>query len=135
MFVEKINKNAILPFRATEGSAGFDLSCPYDITLKQGINKIPLGLKMRIPCGYYGRIACRSSLACKDMSVEAGVVDEDYQGEIIVLLRDRNGGHVFKRGDRVAQMIITPYMSPVVEEVTDMQSNVHRSGGFGSTGV
>jgi len=133
MQVKRLKLLGFLPRRATDGSAGYDLSCIEDITTTRGLNKIPLGIALAIPHGHYARIACRSSLALKDMSVEAGVVDEDYTGEIIVLLRDRRGGHEFKYGDRFAQMIITPYASPLVEEVSELQSSIRGDGGFGST--
>jgi dUTP pyrophosphatase len=67
------------------------------------------------------------------MTVEAGVIDEDYRGEIIVLLRSREAMEL-KRGWKIAQMIITPYVTPEIIQVDELGETERGSGGFGSTG-
>lgn len=133
MRVQLLKDGAILPARANRYAAGYDLRIPNDQDLVVGLNKVHLGFAIEIPTGHYGRIACRSSLAKAGMSVEAGVVDEDYRGEVIVLLRLREPLKV-ERGWKIAQMIITPYASPEIELVDNLSTTQRGSGGFGSTG-
>ena len=139
--VKRLSQNAYIPVRSSRGAAGYDLKTPEDITLRPGLNRIPLKISMELPPNTYGRIACRSSLASK-FSVEAGVVDEDYRGEIIVLLRwhhpqtkrTRNVTIPYSRGHKIAQLIVTPYLTPSVTETTLSYSD-RGDGGFGSTDV
>lgn len=133
MQVKKLKENAILPERANRYAAGYDLYLPCDTTLEVGLNKVHVGIAIQIPPGNYGRIACRSSLAKRGMTVEAGVIDEDYRGEIIVLLRVREPFEL-KRGWKIAQIIITPYMTPEIIQVDELGETERGSGGFGSTG-
>jgi dUTP pyrophosphatase len=132
--IKKLHANAILPERATVYAAGYDLCIHEPQKLEQGLNKIPLGFSMQIPPGHYARIACRSSLAAKNMTVEAGVIDEDYRGEVMVMLRCRDQ-RVVQHGYKIAQMIITPYAAPQVEEVDSLSDSERGEGGFGSTGA
>ena len=132
--IKKLRKEAILPERSTEYAAGYDLYCCKDQDLGQGLNKVALGFAMQIPNKHYARIACRSSLAGHGMSVEAGVIDEDYRGEVIVMLRCRQRRNI-KSGFKIAQMIITPYATPQVEEVDTLSDSERGEGGFGSTGA
>ena len=93
-------------------------------------------MKISIPLGMYGRIAPRSSLACKkSVDVGAGVVDNDYRGEVKVLLIN-NGAEDFKieKGDRIAQLIFENYSTPKLEVVSELDETVRGQGGFGSTG-
>jgi dUTP pyrophosphatase len=141
--IKKLHVNAKLPERGTVYAAGYDLFTCEEQKIKPGLNKIPLGFSMQIPPGHYARIACRSSLAANNMSVEAGVIDEDYRGEIIVLLRwhhpknkqTRDVFMPYPRGRKIAQMIITPYAAPQVEEVDSLSDSERGAGGFGSTGA
>ena len=133
MQVKKLKQDAILPERANVYAAGYDLYLPSDTTLEVGLNKVHVGIAIQIPPGNYGRIACRSSLAKRGMTVEAGVIDEDYRGEIIVLLRVREPFEL-KRGWKIAQIIITPYATPEIIQVDESGETERGSGGFGSTG-
>lgn len=132
MQVKKLKQSAILPERANSYAAGYDLYLPRDTSLEVGLNKVRIGIAMQIPHGYYGRIACRSSMAKCGMTVEAGVVDEDYRGEIMVLLRVREAMEL-KRGWKIAQMVITPYATPEIVEVDELGETERGSGAFGST--
>jgi len=76
-----------LPVRATPGSAGYDLFSSENIKIEpNGIKMIKTDISMAIPSGYYGRVAPRSSLATKHINVGAGVIDEDYRGEVKVVM-------------------------------------------------
>ena len=132
--IKRHDKNALLPKRSSESAAGYDLFTCKEQKLEIGLNKVALGFSMQIPPGHYARIACRSSLAAADMSVEAGVVDEDYRGEVIVMLRCRDR-RLVPVGYKIAQMIITPYANPQVEEVDSLSDTERGEGGFGSTGA
>lgn len=123
--------NGILPTRATEGSAGLDLYTPKAYDLKEGLHLIPLGIKVSLPKGHYGQILCRSSLAIKGCSVEGGVIDQDYRGEVKLLLRTRKEMH-FNSADRIAQMVILPYWNGEVQ-AAKLDQTRRAEGGFGST--
>lgn len=131
--VKKLKKEALLPERANPFAAGYDLFLPTTMELGEGLHKINLQFSMEVPRGHYARIACRSSLAARGFSVEAGVVDEDYRGPVTVMLRCRKEEY-FPYGYKIAQMIITPYSSPVVKEVESLSDTSRGTGGFGSTG-
>lgn len=124
--------NGILPERGSAGSAGLDLYLPTDYDLEPGLHLLPIGIKMSIPYNHYGQILCRSSLAIKGCSIEGGVIDQDYRGEIKVLLRTIQKLS-FQKGDKIAQIVIIPYWSgtPVIEKLNETRRG---EKGFGSTG-
>ena len=138
MNIKKLNPTAIIPTRATEFAAGFDL---YANTIEDKITNLIVhtGIAMEIPHGYVGLIFARSGLACKQGLRPAncvGVIDEDYRGEIIVnLFCDKQPlTKQIDQGDRVAQIVFVkyePFTMEVVDELTDTKRG---SGGFGSTG-
>ena len=131
MFVKVLN-NGIVPKRATSGSAGYDLYTPIDLVLDPGLHKIKLGICLHLPDKTFGSIRCRSSLAKMGISVEAGVIDEDYRGEVAVLLRVRTPVQCY-RGHAIAQLIVQPYLSPNIIVIDDLDNTDRGSGGFGST--
>ena len=94
---------------------------------------------MEIPCGYAGLIYARSGLACKRGLAPAnkvGVIDSDYRGEFIVVLH--NHGEVSQticHGERIAQLLITPVLTPTYQEVSELSDTQRAEGGFGSTGA
>jgi dUTP pyrophosphatase len=132
-----MDPEALLPVRQTEGSVGYDLHSSLEDIIKSKTRKlVSTGLKISIPLGMYGRIAPRSSLACKkSVDVGAGVVDNDYRGEVKVLLIN-NGEEDFKieKGDRIAQLIFENYSTPTLEVVSELDQTIRGQGGFGSTG-
>ena len=136
--VQRLTPSAILPMRGTPRSAGLDLYALENVTIVGGhVGKIRTGLKMEIPEGYYGQIKSKSGLSINHhLNVRAGVIDEDYRGEIIVLLMNE-GIHDFEItvGMKTAQIIIQPYSSCPVEEVTILSDTSRGEGRFGSTGV
>ncbi len=123
--------DGFLPTRGSENAAGLDLYLPKEYTLEEGLHLIPLGIKIALPKNHYGQLLCRSSLALKGCSVEGGVIDQDYRGEIKLLLRTRQQMH-FKAKDRVAQMVVLPIWNGTVENAK-MDQTRRGEGGFGST--
>lgn len=133
----KLQNGAILPQRQTEGAVGYDLYANENTTVENGRRKlVSTGVCMDIPSYFYGRIAPRSSLAAKHgIDIGAGIIDNDYRGEVKVLMIN-NGFNDFdvKRGDRIAQLIFEQCGLPEIELVEELSTTVRNSGGFGSTG-
>jgi dUTP pyrophosphatase len=134
--IKKINDLATAPTKGSEYSAGYDLYSSEEFTLMPMNRKLfKTGLSIAIPNGLYGRIAPRSGLAFKDgIDVLAGVIDEDYRGEIGVLLI--NFGLTEKQikvGDKIAQIIFEFYNQVEFELVDELQTTQRGEGGFGST--
>lgn len=139
--VKKLKANAILPTYGSAGAAGADLYACLDetIVIRPGASCfVPTGLAMEIPQGYAGLIYARSGLACKRGLAPAnkvGVIDSDYRGEFIVVLY--NHGTVpqeIAHGERIAQLVITPVLTPAYEETAELTDTNRSGGGFGSTG-
>ncbi len=136
--VKKLDNSAILPIKGSEKAAGYDLCSNENFILSAGERKaIGTGIALAIPIGHYGRIAPRSGLAFKNgLDVLAGVIDEDYRGEIkVILLNTSDSNFTSYKGDRIAQLIIETISHPEVQEVIDLDETIRADGGFGSTGV
>ena len=130
-----------MPSYGSQGAAGADLyAClDADVEIKPGRSAfIPTGLSMEIPKGYAGLIYARSGMACKrDLAPanKVGVIDSDYRGEFIVVLHNHGlEAQTVKHGERIAQLVITPVLTPLFEPVDDLSPTQRDSGGFGSTG-
>lgn len=139
--VKKLNENAILPTYGSMGAAGADLyAClEENITIAPGENAwIPTGLAMEIPKGCAGLIYARSGLACKRGLAPAnkvGVIDSDYRGPITVVLHNHGSEpQTIENGERIAQMVITPVLTPSYEWDETLTETDRGQGGFGSTG-
>ena len=141
--ITKVRENAIIPTKATSGSAGFDLhACiDKDITIKKGeLIRVPCGIAIELPSSEYAAfIFARSGLGIKygiSLSNGVGVIDSDYRGEIQVgLCRTSDGDpYTIKNGDRIAQMIIMPVSNVNFKLVENLGESERGSGGFGSTG-
>lgn len=131
----------LIPYYATKGSAGIDLHANVlcDTLISPGeTKKIPTGISVEIPSGYYGAVYARSGLATKNGLRPAncvGVIDSDYRGEIIVPLHNDSGDtQVIKHLDRVAQLIIMPYERVKITVKPYLSVTDRGNGGFGSTG-
>jgi len=138
--VKKKDPAAVLPSRATPGSAGYDLtSVESHIILPGHRAVVSTGLAIEIPAWTYGRVAPRSGLAIRNgIQVGAGVIDTDYRGEVKVVLfnHDTSKTYEVKPGHRIAQLILERIVFPRVEEVVEELLDTQRGdGGFGSTGV
>jgi len=151
MNIKKLTETAIVPTRATEFAAGFDLYADtikpvhvyrgnkdhcYEVTTNLIVHT---GIAMEIPHGYVGLIFARSGLACKNGLRPAncvGVIDEDYRGEIIVNLAcDKQPlNKQIDPGDRVAQIVFVEYHPFEMTVVPELSDTPRGAGGFGSTG-
>lgn len=140
--VKKLKETAKLPVYGTEFSAGADLCACLDapVTLAPGETKlISIGISMEIPVGYAGLVFARSGLASKRNLAPAnkvGVIDCDYRGEFFVPLHNHGAvPQTVEPGERIAQMILTPYLTAQFIEADELSDTVRGEGGFGSTGT
>ena len=142
LIIEADDKS-LIPKQATIGSAGFDLRSNISVDLKPREKKlIPTGIRVVIPEGYNGEIRPRSGLANKagiTVLNSPGTIDSDYRGEVKVLLINLSfDSYSICKGDRIAQLVITPVVIPKIKEATkdefDKLITKRGEGGFGSTG-
>ena len=141
--IRKVSENAVIPKRATGGSAGLDLCACIDapITLNGGETAlIPTGLAIELPSAKYGAfVFARSGLAIKHgigLLNSVGVIDSDYRGEIKVgVINQISEAYTIEPGERVAQMVVMPVSMMPVEEVDTLGETDRGAGGFGSTGT
>lgn len=140
--VKKLDARAELPTRGSEFAAGSDLRACMDtpVTIAPGQTvMIHTGLAMEIPVGYAGLIYGRSGLASKRGLAPAnkvGVVDADYRGEIMVALHNHGlEPQTIEHGERIAQLVVTPFLAVGFAEVDDLTETMRGEGGFGSTGT
>ena len=139
--VKMLREGAILPSYGSAGAAGADLyACLTEpVTIAPGQTAfVPTGLAMEVPAGCAGLIYARSGMACKQGLAPAnkvGVIDSDYRGEIVVALHNHSGEvRTVEPGQRIAQMLITPVLTPPYEAVQELTDTARNAGGFGSTG-
>ena len=139
--VKKLREGATLPTYGTPYAAGADLyAClEKEITIAPGESVfVPTGIALEVPEHCAGLIYARSGLACKRGLAPAnkvGVVDSDYRGEIIVVLHNHgNVAQTICSGERIAQMVITPVLTPAYVETEELTDTVRANQGFGSTG-
>ena len=139
--VKKLHPDALLPTYGSAEAAGADLYACLEtpVTIEPGQTAfIPTGLALEVPQGCAGLIYARSGLACKKGLAPAnkvGVVDSDYRGEVKIALHNHGTQpQIVAPGERVAQFIITPVLTPAYEEVEELSDTVRGAGGFGSTG-
>lgn len=141
--IRKVSENAVIPKRATGGSAGLDLCACIDapLTLKGGETAlVPTGLAIELPSADYGAfVFARSGLAIKHgigLLNSVGVIDSDYRGEIKVGLINQIGeAYTIEPGERIAQMVVMPVSMMPVQEVEALGETDRGAGGFGSTGT
>ena len=141
MQVKRLHPNAKLPAYGTDLSAGADLSACLDepVTIQPGQTVfLPTGLAIAVPRGYAGLVFARSGLGCKRGLAPAnkvGVIDADYRGQVHVALLNHSGEpQTIYPGDRIAQLLIIPVLTPEMEEVAELDETARGEGGFGSTG-
>lgn len=139
--VKKLNEQAILPTYGSEEAAGADLYACLDapLTVEPGATVwIPTGLAMEIPRGCAGLVYARSGMACKKGLAPAnkvGVIDSDYRGPVTVVLHNHGSeAQTISHGERIAQLVITPVVTPVYEVYDALSETDRGQGGFGSTG-
>lgn len=139
--IKKLSKNAVIPTYGSEYSAGADLYACLESEVTIGAGEtyvVKTGIAMEIPTGYAGLIYARSGLATKRGLAPAnktGVVDSDYRGEIMVALYNHSKEEQsIAPGERVAQLVITPFLTADFIEEDELSDTKRGSGGFGSTG-
>ena len=142
--IKRLSEDALLPVRATDGAACFDLYTPREFAIQKGRNIIPLDLAIELPHGTVADIRPRSGFSAKgfedvhgcrrDADVLLGTIDEDYRGNIGVIVRSEDY-FVIAKGTRVAQMLISEYRQCELAEAEDLTSTDRQAGGFGSTGT
>lgn len=140
--VKKLNKSAVFPTSGSEKAAGYDLYACIDsgsVTVApHTTEKIGTGLAIAVPDGYFGAIFARSGLATKQGLRPAncvGVCDSDYRGEYIIAIHnDTDEPRTIEHGDRIAQLVVMPYLAVGFTEVDELDETQRGVGGFGSTG-
>ncbi len=138
--IKKLNDRAVTPSYGSACAAGADLySCEDAISFAPGETKlVHTGLAMEIPQGYVGFIYARSGIATKRGLAPAnkvGVIDSDYRGEIMVALHNHSDKEAtIEAGERVAQIVIAPYLTVNFTEADELDDTARGEGGFGSTG-
>ena len=134
--VVKLSENATPPTRGSPLAAGYDLYSAEDTSVPaRGKTLVKTDLQIRVPRGTYGRVAPRSSLAWKShIDIGAGVVDEDYRGNVgVVMFNHGDTEFVVKKGDRIAQLVCEKIAYPKLEILKTLDNTERGEGGFGST--
>lgn len=118
------------------GDAGVDLHCVGEHLLSPGQSvDVPIGIKIELPEGYWGRITARSSSLRRGLWVSEGVIDQGYRGPLYAYVTNRNGHDIkIEDGERVAQLILAPVVPVEFEKVEALAESHRGSNGFGSTG-
>jgi dUTP pyrophosphatase len=139
--VKKLNEKAILPTYGSAEAAGADLYACLDapVAVQPGETAwIPTGIALEVPKGCAGLVYARSGLGVKRGLAPAnkvGVIDSDYRGQIhVVLLNHGKTEQTIQHGERIAQFLITPVLTPAYEEAEELSDTDRGAGGFGSTG-
>ena len=142
MNIKKLNEKATVPTYGSAFAAGADLyACEENaVTVEAGETKlIHTGIAMAIPEGYVGLVYARSGLASKRGLAPAnkvGVIDSDYRGEVMVALYNHGSvPQTVESGERIAQIVFTPYVAAEFNVTDELDDTVRGAGGFGSTGT
>ncbi len=140
--MKKLNNRALLPTRGSEQAAGWDLYSNNEEAIDVEAHAtvmIGTGLSMAIPDGYFGAVYARSGLATKQGLRPAncvGVIDSDYRGELIVSLHnDTNEMKTINPNERIAQLVVMPYLAVEFDEKDNLDETLRGNNGFGSTGT
>ena len=140
--VQFLRDGAVLPCYGSACAAGADLVACTDtpsVEIQSGETQfIPTGIAVQIPAGYVGLVYARSGIACKRGLAPAnkvGVIDSDYRGEILVALHNHSSEtQRIERGERIAQLVIAPYLTVQFAQAETLDETARGAGGFGSTG-
>lgn len=141
--LKKINDDAIIPSKGTNESAGYDLYAYLDRDKKEIMPgetyMVKTGISLEIPVGYFAAIFARSGIASKRNLRPAncvGVIDSDYRGEIMIpIYNDSKNAQAIENKERVAQMVIMPYLNVSFNLVDELSDSNRNADGFGSTGT
>ncbi len=136
--VVRLDGEAVIPTKATKGSAFYDIYAKEDIVLRYNlVTVVPTGLVFEVPTGYEMEVRPRSGLSLHKILVanSPGTLDSDYRGELkILLLNLGNKAYQIKKGDRIAQIGVKPSPEIDFQEVNDLSETTRGSRGLGSTG-
>lgn len=147
--IKKLSKEAVMPIKATPGSAAYDVTVPRDTIVRKGRQIIPLDLAIELPYGYEAKIEPRSGYSSKGFvgtvadteyrfyaDVIPGKIDSDYRAGIgVIVLSHEARQFIVKAGQRIAQLTIYRCEDAVFEETTELSDSERGSGGFGHSGV
>lgn len=140
--IKKLNENAKLPEHGSERAAGYDVFACIDETIElrpHETKMISTGLSIAVPDGYWVGAFARSGLAAKQGLRPAnctGVIDSDYRGTVMIALHnDSEVIRYIEPNEKIAQLIVLPFIYWDIEEVEELDDTVRGSGGFGSTGT
>ena len=132
MEIVLMNDDAIIPTQASKRSAGLDLYSSIDINIEVGsIKKINTGIRISLPENSYGSIRDKSSLAAKGLLTLGGVIDNDYNGEIIVIMTSLIEPIKIKKGQKIAQLIVCNILYPEIKKVKYFKKTERNDKGFG----
>ena len=136
--LKKLDPTALPPVKQSKGASGFDLYANETTVVRTGENKlVKTGFSLELPPGYEAQIRSRSGLALKNKVFvlnSPGTVDEDYRGEVgVILMNLGEDDFIIKKGARIAQMIISDLPSVILEEATELAPTPRGEGGFCST--
>ncbi len=139
---KKLDSRAVQPTYGSDAAAGADLYALLDAPLIIAAGQTVLvhtGIAMEIPAGFVGLICARSGLATKRGLAPAnkvGVIDADYRGELMVALHNHGtADQTVEHGERIAQLMLVPYLTAQYTQVDELSDTVRGEGGFGSTGT
>ena len=138
---QKLDERAVTPAYGSAAAAGADLYAVTDAPITIGAGQTVLvhtGLAVEIPECFVGLVCARSGLATKQGLAPAnkvGVIDADYRGEVMVALHNHSGeARTIDHGERVAQLVLVPYLTAAYQQADSLTDTVRGDGGFGSTG-
>jgi dUTP pyrophosphatase len=135
--IKRLHEDAKIPFYATDGSAGCDIYSVEECVIAPGETKrIPTGIAIEVPDGYFFKIEGRSGLSSKGLIKSGGIIDSDYRGEVQVILHNITA-EAFKieKGDRIAQGMLLPISKISFIESHTLSETKRGFGGFQSTGI
>lgn len=135
--IKRLHDDAKIPFYATDGAAGCDIYSIEACVIAPGeTKKIPTGIAMEVPDGYYFKIEGRSGMSAKGIIKSGGVIDSDYRGEIHIVLHNiTSQPFTIEKGDRIAQGMILPCSKISFIESHTLSETKRGTGGFQSTGL
>jgi len=133
---KRLSDEAVVPRRAKLGDAGADLTATSVNTFVD-YTEYGTGIAVEIPEGYVGLVFPRSSISNKNqvLSNSVGVIDSGYRGEIRARFKSTGQSNKYNQGDRIAQLVIVPFVQAEYEEVQELSNTERGSGGFGSSGT
>jgi dUTP pyrophosphatase len=135
--IKKLHQDAVIPSYAKAGDAGLDITAISETWNKEEtLVTYGTGLSIEIPEGHVGLLFPRSSVSKTTLNLanSVGVIDSGYRGEVMLKFRYLEQGDIYDVNDRVAQLIVLPYPSIEIEEVSELSDTERGTGGFGSTG-